>query len=52
MVTFKEVWSSNEFESFVLLSTIRLKGEVNFFIRGFLEVFYFSSDFIVVAENF
>ena len=30
----------------------RLKAEVNFFIREFCEIFYFPSDFIVVAENF
>ena len=42
----------NEFESFVVFSTTRLKAEVNFFIREFLEAFYFPSDFIVVAENF
>ena len=30
----------------------RLKAEVIFFIREFFEVFYFLSDFIVVAENF
>ena len=35
----------------VLLLDI-LKAEVNFFIREFFEVFYFPSDFIVVAENF
>ena len=39
MVPFKEVWPWNEFEKFVVLfSTIRLKGEVSFFIRKFLEV--------------
>ena len=42
----------NGFEKFVVFSTIRLKAEVNFFIREFLEVFYFPSDFLVVAENF
>ena len=52
MVSLKEVWSSNEFERFVVFSFIRLKGEVSFFIRESLEVFYFPSDFIVVAENF
>ena len=31
--------------------TIRLKNEVNFIIREFLEVFYFPSDFIVVLGN-
>ena len=41
MVPFKEVWPWNEFEGIaVLFSSIRLKGEVNFFIREFLEVFY------------
>ena len=54
MVSFKKVWPWNEFERFAIFSTIRLKGEVNFFIREFLKVFYFyfSSDFIVVAEHF
>ena len=36
MVSFKKVWSWNEFERFAIFSTIRLKGEVNFFIREFL----------------
>ena len=52
MVSFKEVWLWNEFEKFVVISTIRLKADVNFFIREFLEVVYFPSDFIFVAENF
>ena len=52
MVSFKEVWPWNEFERFVVFSTIRLKASVNIFIRDFLEVFYFPSDFIVAAENF
>ena len=52
MVSFKEVCSWNEFERVVVFSTIRMKAELNFFIREFLEVFYFPSDFIVVAENF
>ena len=44
MVSFNEVWAWNEFERFfVSFSTVRLKGEVNFFIREFLEVFYFPS---------
>ena len=30
----------------------RLKAEVNFFIRELFEVFYFLSDFTVVAEHF
>ena len=37
----KEVWPRNEFESFVIFSTIRLKSEINFFIREFMEVFHF-----------
>ena len=52
MVLTKEVWPWNEFKSFDVFSTIRLKVEVNFFIREFLQVFYFPIDFIVVAENF
>ena len=52
MVSFKEIWPWNKFEKFVVFSTIRLKAKVNFFIREFLEVFYFPSDFIVVVENF
>ena len=51
MVSFMEVWLWNEFEWFVVFSTIKLKAEVNFFVRKFLEVFYFPSDFIVVAEK-
>ena len=52
MVFLKGVWPSNEFERFVVFSTTRLKGIVNFFIREFLKVFYFPSDFIVVVEKF
>ena len=48
MVTFQKVWSWNEFEKFIVFSTIRLKGAKNFFMREILEVFYFSSTFIVV----
>ena len=44
MAFLKEVWLWNEFESFVVFSTIRLKGEVNFFIEQFFEVFYFPKD--------
>ena len=51
MVSFKEVWSWNEFERFVVFSTIRLKAAVNR-SKEFFEVFYFPSDFIVVVENF
>ena len=50
MVFLKEVWPRNKFERFAVFSTIRLKGEVNFYIREF---FYFPIDFIVlVAKNF
>ena len=52
MVPFKKVWSWNEFKSFVVFSTIRLKDKVNFFYREFLEVLYFPSAFIVVIEIF
>ena len=49
MVSFKEVWARNEFERFfVSFSTVRLKCEVNFFIREFLEIFYFPSAFILI----
>ena len=51
MVSFNEVGPSNEFERFVVLSTTRLKDDVNFFIREFLEVFYLPSDCIVALEN-
>ena len=47
----KVVWPWNDFESFVEFSTIRLQGEVNFVIKEFLEVFYFASDFTVVAKK-
>ena len=40
MMSFKEVWSWNEFEKFFIFSTITLKDEVNFLIREFLGVFY------------
>ena len=52
MVSLKELRRRNEFEMFVVLSTIRLKGGADFFIRDFLEVFYFPSDFIVAAKSF
>ena len=52
MVSFKKVWPWNEFERSVVFNTIKLKAEANFFIREILEVFYFPSDFIFVAENF
>ena len=49
IVSFKEIWPWKEFEKFVVLfNTIRLKGEVHFFIREFLEVFYFPSAFIEI----
>ena len=51
MVSFKEVWP-NEFDRFVVFSTIRWKAAVNVFIREFLLVLYFPRDFIVVAEHF
>ena len=38
------------FEIFVVLGTIRLKGEENLF-QELLEAFYVPSDFIIVAEN-
>ena len=50
-MSFKKVWSCNEFERFVVFSTIRLKGEVNFLIRELLQVFYFPNAFIVVIVN-
>ena len=52
MLSFKEVYPWNEFEKFVVFSTIRLKGEVNLFIKEFLEVFYFPSAFVVVIKSF
>ena len=36
----------------VVVSTTRLRGEVNFFIRVVFEVFYFTSEFIFIAEKF
>ena len=44
MAYFKEVWRWNEFERFAIFSTIKLKGEVNFFIREFL-LSYFTLSF-------
>ena len=53
MVFLKEVCPWNEFESwYLVLTVLGWKSGVNFFTREFLEVFYFPSDFIVVAENF
>ena len=52
MISFKEVWPWNKFERYVVLNTARLKAELNFFFREILEVFYFPSDFFVIAENF
>ena len=52
MMSLKGVWPWNEFKRFVVFSTIRLKDEVNFFIRDFLGDFYFPSVFIVVIETF
>ena len=43
MVSFKEVWEWNEFETFFVFSTIRLKSEANLFVREILEVFHFHS---------
>ena len=52
MAFLREAWLWNEFESLVVFSTIRLKGEVNFFIEQFFEVFYFPKDLQQkVAEN-
>ena len=48
MASFKKIWAWNEFDSlFVSFSTVRLKSEVNFFIREFLKILYFpNSPFI------
>ena len=40
------------FKDFLYLVLIRLKGEVNFFIREFLEVFYFPSEFYCCSRIF
>ena len=55
MLSFKEVrieWKWNEFERFVVFSTITSNDEVNFFNKEFLEIFYFPNAFIVVIESF
>ena len=53
MVFLKEVSGSwNEFEKFVVFGTSRLKDKVNFYIREFLAISYFPSDFTVVAKKF
>ena len=52
MVSFKKVWPWNEFQKFVAFSTIKVRGAVSFFIREFLEVFYFPSVFITSIESF
>ena len=36
MVYLKEFWPRNEFERFVIVSTVRLKGDVKFFGRFLL----------------
>ena len=41
MVYLKEVWPLNEFEKFVVASTVRLKGEGNFFLKEFWKSFTF-----------
>ena len=61
MASFYEVWVRDErfvvFSRFVLFkkcvvsSTIKLKNEVNLFIREFLEEFYFPSVFIAGIES-
>lgn len=50
-ISFKEVSPRNEFKRPIVFVTIRLTSEVNFFIRKFLEVFYFPSAFIFVIVN-
>ena len=52
MVPFKEICPLIEFERFVVFSTIKLKDEVNIFIREFLIVFHFTSAFVIVIESF
>ena len=41
MVYLKEVWTWNKYEKFVVVTTIRLKDEVNFFIGEFSKSFTF-----------
>ena len=52
MVFFKELCPWNEFESFVVFITNRLKDEITFFIGEFLEVFYFPGIFTSVIKHF
>ena len=47
------IWCpSRKFGLKSLLYLVLLKGEVNFFVREFLEDFYFPSAFTVVIESF
>ena len=41
ILSFKEVWSWNEIESFVVFSTIRMKGEVISLLQRFWKSFTF-----------
>ena len=50
MVSFYNVQPSNEIESFIVFSVIRLKGEVNSFVTKFLEAF--PNVFTVATENY
>ena len=52
MVFLKEVWPRSEFERFVVFSTIRLKGEVNFFIREFWKSFTFLVTLLLYEKIF
>ena len=51
-VYLNEVWSWNKFERYVVVSTIRLKGEVNFFIREFWKSFTFLVTLLLYEKIF
>ena len=51
MVAFYKIWPWNKLKQLNVLRVIRLKGEVNFFMKRFLEVLYFPSTFAVKTEN-
>ena len=52
MVNLKEVWPWTKFERCVVVSAIRLKGEVNFFMREFWKSFAFLVIFFRSKKDF
>ena len=52
MVSFHKVWPWNKLKILDVFSAIRLKGEVDFLIGKFEEVYYFPSALVIVAKSF